>query len=174
MIAELPPADAAETGEANTIVGSFAKNAREAICVGFGVYKGRQPIFVRTSVQEIGGDALVPTKEGISLPSSTYSELIAGVRALGDVMGSDNVVARIPKNGMEEVRIGFSTYRDIPLIYIRTFLLIGKKNERSPTKKGVSMRVDLYQHLLEAREKRGVPWPGTQGVEGRAASTPLT
>jgi hypothetical protein len=155
MMAEPPLADASENGEGSTIVGSFGKNAREAICVGFGAYKGKQLIFVRTYVQAIGADELVPTQEGISLPVSSYPALLAGVKALGEVMGSDKVVARIPKNSKQEVRVGFNTYKEIPLIYVRTFLLIGKADEWSPTKKGVSMRVDLYPHLLEAVEKLG-------------------
>jgi len=77
------------------------------------------------------------------------------VKALGDVMGSDKVVARILKNNKQEIRVGFNSYRGVALIYIRTFSLIEGKSEWVPTKSGVSMRVDHYPHHLEAVEKLG-------------------
>ena len=145
------------------IVGSFAKNTREAICVGVSEWKGRTLIFVRTFAQALEGDVLVPTREGVSLAASLYPDLLAGVRALGEVMGSDKVVARICKNERQEVRVGFNTYKGNPLIYIRTFSLFKGSEEWSPTRQGVTMRVDLYPHLLEAVEKLGEALSESQG-----------
>jgi len=100
---------------------------------------------------------------GISMPIEKFNELLQGVRALGYVMGSDKVVAKIIKNNKQEVWIGFNTYKGIPLIYIRTFSAFGSGTEFKPTKQGVSMKVEQYTYLLEAVEKLGKV-VGTQSV----------
>ena len=97
----------------------------------------------------------MPTREGISLPVEKYSELLEGVKALGDVMGSDKVVAKIKKTDNNEIWIGFNTYKKIALIYLRTYAGYGDNPELRPTKQGISLRVEQYPHLLEAVEKLG-------------------
>jgi hypothetical protein len=139
-----------EEGE-NVIVASFPKNNREVICVGVSEYKGKNLIFVRAFSPTLDHE-LVPTRDGISLAMEKCDELVQGVRALGDVMSSDKVVARIKKNSIQEVWIGTNTFKDIPLIFIRIYAAYGGE-EFKPTKQGVSMRVDLFPKLLEAVEK---------------------
>jgi len=137
------------------VVASFVKNNTEAVCVGISEWKGKQLIFVRVFVQALGEDTLVPTKAGISLSIDKYDELLKGVQAIGDVMGSDKVVAKITKNNKQEIWIGFNVYKGIPLIYLRTFSAYGEGEELKPTKQGVSLKVEQYSFLLEAIEKLG-------------------
>ena len=137
------------------VVASFAKNNTQAVCVGINEWKGNQLIFVRVFTQVLGEDTLVPTKAGISLSVDKYAELLKGVQALGDVMGSDKVVAKITKNNRQEVWIGFNVYKGIALIYLRTFSAYGDGEELKPTKQGISLKVEQYSYLLEAVEKLG-------------------
>ena len=74
------------------------------------------------------------------------------VRDLAEVMAPEKVVARIAKSTKEEIWIGVSTYRGTRLIYVRSFVNMNEEEEWRPTQKGVSMRVELYPHLLEAFE----------------------
>ena len=138
-----------------SIVASFSKNSRELVCVGVNTWRRKEYIFIRVFAQAIGEEHLVPTRAGISLHLSQYPELLDGARLLGDVMGSDKVVARIRKSQNKEVRIGFTLYRDAPLIYLRTFVLSADQPEGIPTKQGISVRVEQYPYLLEAIEELG-------------------
>jgi len=142
-----------EEGE-NVIVASFPKNNREVICVGVSEYKGKNLIFLRAFVSALDHQ-LIPTRDGISLAIEKCDELVQGVRALGEVMSSDKVVARIKKNTIQEIWIGTNTYKDIPLIYIRTYAAYGDEDLK-PTKLGISMKVNLYPQLLEAVEKLSI------------------
>jgi len=137
------------------IVASFPKNIREAICVGINQYKGKNLIFIRSFAQALDGDGLVATKSGISLPIDKYQELFEGIKEVGNVMCSEKIVARIRKNSNQEIWIGLNSYKGVPLLYVRTYVKYGNEKEYKPTKKGISLRVELYPHLLEAAEKLG-------------------
>ena len=139
--------------EAN-VVKIFSKNAREAIGVGLSEWKGQVRVDVRIYVPSLEDtDTLIPTKKGLSLPVEKFPELMKAIYKLGETMSNEKVVARIKKSGKEEIRVGTSMYRDIPLIYIRTFAPIGEKKEWKPTQRGISLKVDLYENLLSAFEE---------------------
>lgn len=135
----------------SAIVAKFAKNNREVICVGISEYKGKTYVFVRLYVPDLNGE-LTPTQEGINLGVEKSKELIQGVKALGEVMSSEKVVARIQKNDVQQVWIGTNLYKELPLIFLRTFVAFGGEDYK-PTKKGVSMKVDLIPKLIESIEK---------------------
>jgi hypothetical protein len=137
-------------------VSLFAKSATEMIGVVVTEWKGKPRLDIRVYVQAVGEDSLVPTQKGISLDFEKYPMLLSGVRALGEVMGNEKLVATIPKSKREELRIGVNMYKGNPLLYMRTFLLFNATDtEWKPTQKGISLRVDLYPKLLEAVEALG-------------------
>lgn len=144
--------DQEEQEDNSIIIATFPKNNREAICMGISEYKGKNLLFIRAYVPTFG-DGLIPTRNGISLGIDKCDELITGIKALEDVMSNEKIVAKIKKNGKEEVRIAVSTYREIPLIQIRTYAAYKEGDEMKPTKKGVSMNVNLLPQLVESAEK---------------------
>ena len=134
----------------------FSKSAQEAIGVGLNEWKGKLRIDIRTFVPVIGEEGLMPTPKGISLDVDQFPELLQAVQDLGEVMTNDKLVARISKNPTQEIRVGVNTFRNMPLIYIRTFTRKDENTEDwTPTKKGISIKVDLYPRLLEAIESLG-------------------
>ena len=76
-------------------------------------------------------------------------------RALAEAGGKEVVTAKIPKNKSQQVWVGANIYKDIPLIYIRTYAAFVGSQELKPAKQGVSIRAELYPKLLEAVEKLG-------------------
>ena len=68
-------------------------------------------------------------------------------------MSSEKVVAKIQKNSKQQIWVGLNIFKDIPLLYVRTYSKFGDEEEYKPTKRGVSMKVELYPQLLEAVEK---------------------
>ena len=143
-----------EEGE-STIVASFAKNSREMVCVGVSLWQGKQRLFVRMYAQTPDAQQPVPTKEGVTLPVEQYKALLEGVRALAEVGGKEVVTAKIPKNKSQQVWVGANIYKDIPLVYIRTYAAFVGSPELKPAKQGVSIRAELYPKLLEAVEQLG-------------------
>jgi len=143
-----------EAGE-NTIVASFAKNSRELIRVGISYWQGKQRLFVRLYAQTADAQQPVPTKEGITLPIDQYQALLEGVRALAEAGGKEIVTAKIPKNKSQQVWVGANIYKDIPLMYVRTYAAFVGSQELKPAKQGVSIRAELYPKLLDAVEKLG-------------------
>jgi hypothetical protein len=142
--------------EGNTVVvASFQKNSREAVCVGVSEYRGKDLIFVRAYAASLDSADLVPTPSGITLGIEKYQELASAIKALGDVMSYEKVVAKITKNSIQEIWVGTNTYKNKPLIYLRTYAIWGGDPEYKPTKKGVSINVELYPQLLDCIEKLG-------------------
>jgi hypothetical protein len=62
------------------------------------------------------------------------------------------LVARIPKNPTEEVRVALTSYRGHDLVDIRVFFQ-DEQGEWRPTKRGVSISVDSFAELREAITK---------------------
>ena len=65
---------------------------------------------------------LVPTQAGVNLLVDYFPEFLKGIKDLGEIMAGDKVIAKIRKNDNQQVWIGINTYKDIPLIYVRTFM----------------------------------------------------
>ena len=136
-----------------TIIAQFPKNNREMICVGKSEFQGKQLVFVRTYAAGLEDEELVPTPSGVSLAAELTNELVQGVQALKDALKTEGVVAKIKKNSKQEVWIGMSIFKERPLIYIRTYAVWGDDPEFKPTKKGISVSVDLYPQLLDVVQK---------------------
>ncbi|MBE7433782.1 MAG: hypothetical protein HS100_07680 [Anaerolineales bacterium] len=137
----------------NVIIASFQKNSREAICVGVSEYRGKNLIFVRAYAASLDSADLVPTPAGVTLSIEKCQELVSAVKTLGDVMSTDKVVAKITKNSMQEIWIGTNIFKNRPLIFLRTYAVWGGSSEYKPTKKGISINVELYPQLLDCIEK---------------------
>jgi len=140
--------------EEGNLISIFAKSSQEAVGVSLNEWRGQIRIDIRIYVPLLEDDSLIPTKKGISLKADLFPQLLEAIKGLGNVMSSEKEVARIKKSSTEEIRIGVTTFKDIPLIYLRTYTLFGSDPpEWRPTRKGVSLKVDLYPKLYEAIEK---------------------
>jgi len=63
------------------------------------------------------------------------------------------VVATVPKNAREELRVTVGEYNDIPLIDVRVWTVPAVPGgDGQPTKKGLSLRPETWAELLGAIE----------------------
>jgi hypothetical protein len=65
---------------------------------------------------------------------------------------SSTVLATIGKNAGEEIRIALTEFSGRSLVDLRTYVAFGGVEEKRPTKKGVSVRIDKLSELLAALE----------------------
>ena len=137
----------------DTIVSRFSKTMKETVCVGISEWQGEPRIFIRIFLNTNNDEK--PTIEGIALPIDKYDELLNGVKALRDVLGSNKVVAEIQKSSSQKIRIQSKVFNGIPLIDLRTFSYFGKPKDWNPLKKGIALKVEKYPDLLEAVNKLG-------------------
>lgn len=63
---------------------------------------------------------------------------------------SAHVVATLQKNAIEEVHVTLDEYNGAQLIDIRVFTQYRTTGEIGPTKKGVSLKLELLPQLVEA------------------------
>jgi hypothetical protein len=62
----------------------------------------------------------------------------------------DFVVATIPKNGREEIRVVLTTYKGHDLVDLRVFVEAEGKAERIPTRKGITFKRELLAQVADA------------------------
>ena len=67
-------------------------------------------------------------------------------------MNEETIVAIIPKNSMDDIRVRWSEYKGYRYLDIRIFTEIDGKDGKTPTKKGVTLRPDLIPELMKALE----------------------
>jgi len=83
-------------------------------------------------------------------------------------MSEPRVIATVPKNGAEEVRVSLSTFKGHALVDVRVFADMGDEAERRATKKGVALVVAklpaLIAALQEAARAAGLPDNGRAGA----------
>jgi len=137
-----------------SIVLEYPKNNREIIRIGRSEFKSQDLMFIRTYFADHNND-LIATKKGISLHVKKFKELLVGIRALEEVLGTEELVARIAKNSSEEIRIRSTNYQGQGRIDIRTYTNYFKEYEYTPTRKGISFNTSLYPLLLEGIVKLG-------------------
>ena len=66
----------------------------------------------------------------------------------------DETIATIPKNATEEVRVSLSEYRGTHLVGIRVYANYKSPlDERTPTKKGVALKVERLPELIAALQE---------------------
>ena len=66
----------------------------------------------------------------------------------------DRVVAEIPKNASEIVRIALSEFKGKPLIDVRVYFKSETGGEPKPTRKGVAINPALLPELIIALQRR--------------------
>lgn len=79
-----------------------------------------------------------------------------------------HIIATIEKNQREQVRVALDQYRETKLCDVRVFAEFGVTNTPTPTKKGLSVRVDLLPVLIEALTKAQAEAVKMGWLEGRA------
>ena len=62
-------------------------------------------------------------------------------------------IATIPKNKLDEIRVGTETFRGRPFVDVRVYTAFTGSGEPLPTKKGVAIRPDQLPDLIEALQK---------------------
>ena len=62
------------------------------------------------------------------------------------------IIDRFQKNALEEIRVSLTEFNNYRLVDLRTWTK-NKAGELVPTKKGISVRVDLFPALLKAVER---------------------
>lgn len=136
----------------NAIIDAFPRNNTELVCIGVSNYQAKGLVFVRLFAKSSEGEPL-PTRFGISLPFDKRQELVAAVRALGDMMSHDGEVARIRKSDTEEIRVGINPLRGRTVIDLRTWTAKGTGGEYVATADGITLNLDFLSLLLQAMDR---------------------
>ena len=63
---------------------------------------------------------------------------------------TDRTVATLTKNATEELRVTLTEYQGKPLLDLRVFTTYRTTGEVGPTKKGVTIKVELLPDLIAA------------------------
>jgi hypothetical protein len=74
-------------------------------------------------------------------------------RAAGqtDPAVEDRLVAVIPKNKVEELRVSLPRFKGVELIDVRTFAQFGSGEEaKRPTRKGITLKIEHLPQLIDA------------------------
>ena len=71
------------------------------------------------------------------------------------------LVSKFEKNGLEEVRVSLTQYKGYDLIDLRVYY-IPPSGDPVPTRKGLTLSVDLYRELKDAVLKLGEALKGKQ------------
>lgn len=66
---------------------------------------------------------------------------------------SDTIVATIPKNAREEIRVILNEFNGHKLLNIRIFVNVDDRPDRRPTAKGLTIKRHLLPALMEALAK---------------------
>ena len=64
----------------------------------------------------------------------------------------NEIIDRFQKNATDEIRVSLTEFNNYRLVDLRTWTK-NKAGELVPTKKGISVRVDLFPALLRAVER---------------------
>lgn len=62
-------------------------------------------------------------------------------------------IAIIQKNSIDEIRVSWSEYKGHRYLDIRIYTEIEGKSEKTPTKRGITLRPDLISELIAALER---------------------
>lgn len=132
------------------VIGSFLKNDRELVVGELNTYKGKRYAHIRVLVPSAVDDEWIHTDQGVAVEVGRVGELKTAVDRLTEIASRDVVVARISV-GREEIRVGVNTFKSNAYVYVRRFYQ--KDNEWFPTRKGVSIRVERVDDLVELVEQ---------------------
>lgn len=68
-------------------------------------------------------------------------------------MSDGTHIATIGKNSQQEVRVTLSEFRGHHNLDLRVFAAFGGDDERKPTKKGICLKVDKIDELMDALQQ---------------------
>ena len=83
---------------------------------------------------------------------------------------ADTLIARLPKNGREELRVMLTEFRDKPLVAARVFFRPEGGGEMRPGKSGLNLRVAMLPELIAALQKAEVEARRLGHFNGRDAA----
>ena len=66
----------------------------------------------------------------------------------------EKIVSTFEKNVTETVKVGTSDFNNLDLIFVRVWVQ-NSKGQEVPTKKGLTLKAELYPQLKEAIDKLG-------------------
>jgi hypothetical protein len=156
------PRDELDEGTPARIIEGFPKNPTEVVVGEINEWKGRRLAHIRTmrAAVEEGGWVRGP---GVAIDADRVGEILDGVRKLRDVVALDKVVAEIPLE-KEAILIGVQPFKGNQYAYIRRFYR-SKEGEWAPTKRGVNVRTEFIDELIELVERVAV-----EAAEGRSTA----
>jgi len=130
------------------VVDGFLRNDQEMVTGTIGEFKGKWMVHIRVFVPSAAEPGeWIRTERGIAVPIDQFPQVRDGVKKLASVVGSNVVVARIPRREREEVRIGVQQFKGNLYVYLRLYFQPGGSTEWIPTKKGVNLHTGLLEDL---------------------------
>ncbi len=75
-------------------------------------------------------------------------------------------IATFLKNGIDTIEVVFKEYKGVTYLDIRTYSQFDGKDEKQPTKKGVTLKPDQIRALREALQK-------AEAAAGEIRQTPI-
>ena len=86
-------------------------------------------------------------------------------------MSEARIIAQLPKNAVETIRVSLDTFQGKPVADVRVFTEYKATGELGPTKKGVTIRAEQLPELVRAlaraeAEARALGW-----IEGAASES---
>lgn len=70
---------------------------------------------------------------------------------------AERIIATVPKNAREEIRVMATEYRGHDLIDMRVFVAVDGKPDMAPTRKGLTVRRDILSALIDALTRAQAP-----------------
>jgi hypothetical protein len=136
------------------VVGAFPKNKAEAVAGEISEFQGRVYAHIRVYRATLDGGFL-PTSKGVAMPLKCVNEVRAAVHALCDVMGPNRVTGEVDV-GRERIRIGTRSFEGSTYLDIRRYFRKGSDGEWLPTTKGLMVRPELLDSLLNLVDELAV------------------
>lgn len=145
-IPSVQPALEKGTNGVDGVVASFLKNDRELVVGELNTWKGTRYAHVRVLVPSAVEDEWIHTDNGVAIEADRIDELKTAVDKLLEVASRDVVIGRVPI-GKDEIHVGVNTFKGNAYVYLRRFYK--KDGEWRPTRKGVSLRVEMAGELVD-------------------------
>lgn len=86
-------------------------------------------------------------------------------------MSEARIIAELPKNALEVVRVALDTFQGKPVADVRVFTTYKVTGAMGPTRKGVTIRAEQLPELVRALSKaeaeaRTLGWIDDEGADG--------
>lgn len=135
--------------EVEITIAKIKKNRTAEIWVSLREFKGQQYVDIREHFLTPDDQAWHPTKKGIMVLPSLLPQVLKGLQALEDV-SELGTIASIQNSSRGEIQVGFREFGKTRYGELRIWYLPGEGNEKKPSPRGVTFRLDLVESLLDA------------------------